>query len=352
VAPSEPLEGRSQPCVRARDVRGTFKVVTDRDDNDAHFFESIPVEITHRVFSDETKFTERTKDFDINAASFQEKVVAAQEASDRMAPDCHCVVTMRGNADATFTKREHFVPEGLGFDWTAPGVGVGTCDEVNERFGKYECEWLRQGTMGIFRPFFVPEGKDTPPAYYAPNKKEQVFSFTREKDGKRTLNVFGDVNLPDRSGPGEIEIRVPHNEARTEWVSLAIHKMALLMFWLCEGPLAFDAAFADLRRFLIEPGQANFRGYVESMVPGASPGVELHYLVAWRPLGDGKAQIETVHCAVRAHHMKYILVLAGQQDPVPEGLSWKTWVDPKLKVPEHTTFAFGMSGLARADTPL
>jgi len=107
VAPSEPLEGRSQPCVRARDVRGTFKVVTDRDDNDAHFFESIPVEITHRVFSDETKFTERTKDFDINAASFQEKVVAAQEASDRMAPGALCARGSRVRLDRARRRRRH-----------------------------------------------------------------------------------------------------------------------------------------------------------------------------------------------------------------------------------------------------
>jgi hypothetical protein len=329
------------------------------DQEDAHFFETISVEAVHRMSSGDGAYTEAKKTWKVNAAMFQAMAREAQEQTDGLKPAVRCVVSTKSATEAAFTRREHFVPEGLGFDWTAPESGVGTCDEINARFSKYECEWLRQGQMGIFRPFFVGDGKDKPPAYYAPSMNDKRVWFTRERDGTRTLNIGPDVqvNLPARSGPGEILVRVPHNEARTEWVSLALHKMALLMFWLCEGPIAFDAAFTELRRFLIEPTEKTYRGYIENMVVGASPGVELNYFVEWRPAGGGEAEIETVRCAVRTHHMKYMLGLAGRQDPVPENLtanlSWKSWVDPKRKVPDHTAITFGTSGLeqGRASAP-
>jgi hypothetical protein len=246
----------------------------EEKDVDLRFLESIPIEVLHRIPAAGGTY-ETTKGWQVNATSFQEMARAAQGQTEQLAPKVRCVVSMASEKDAGFTKREHFVPEGLGFDWTAPPGGVGTCDDVNARFGCYEGEWLRQGKMGIFRPFFVRVGKDEPPVYFAPKKNGARFWFKRKKDGRRTLCLspdFAHVNLPDRAGPSVLVIRVPHNEARVEWVSLALHKMALLMFWLCQGALAFDAAFADVRRFLLEPGNQTYRPFIESMVEGATPG--------------------------------------------------------------------------------
>jgi hypothetical protein len=314
-------------------------------DDDARFFEEIPVEIIRRVAIEGTyNVTART--LRLNAASFQEMARAAQEQTEKLTPKVRCVVTMRSDAGAKFTRREHFVPEGLGFDWTAPSAGVGTCDDVNKTFSTYEGEWLRQGKMGIFRPFYVSNGKDGAPAYYAPNANERRVWLTRDQDGRRTLNVGPDVKmeLPESAGSADLVIRVPHNEARVEWVSLALHKMALLTFWLCEGALAFDAAFTDARRFLIEPGQTTYRPFIEQMTEGSTPGVELHYFVTWTSIGSGRCALDTVQCAIKAHHMRYMVVLAGRYDPIPDQ-SWTPWADPRIKRRDHTTIAFRMASL-------
>ncbi len=313
-------------------------------DDDAVFFETIPLTVTHHFPSRERP---DIKTWSVNAESFQEMARVAKEQTDSLEPAVRCVVSTKGTTEARFSRREHFVPEGLGFGWTAPPIGVGTCDDINAAFGKYEGEWLRQGKMGIFRPFYVADGKDGAPEYYAPKKTTPHVSFTRDEDGRRTLRLSHavTVDLPDRSGPADVVIRVPHTEARVEWLSLALHKMALLMFWLCEGPLAFDVALTDTRRFLLGPGEPTYRSFIEHMQQGACPGVELRYLVKWRPVGERRAEIDTVHCTMKVHHMRYAVTLAGEPPPPPSGLVWTPWADPAATVPDRTPIVFRAEGL-------
>jgi hypothetical protein len=311
-------------------------------DEDAKFFETIRVDVTLRVFTG-TNVLETTEDWTVTASSFQEMARKARgETGTR------CILSMRTPEDgATFTRREHFVPNGFGYGWTAPGRGVGTCDEMNAAFGRFEGEWLRYGKMGFFRPLFVAKGKKNPPAYYAPSMKSPKIWVVREEGTLRRLLCFSeDVrhNLPERGGPADLVIRVAHMQARVEWVSLALHKMALLMLWLCKGSLAVDPAFDDVRRFLVSPGAATYRPFVETFESGACPGVELRYFVALRPIGDGLAGLDSVLCAMKIHHMQYRVMLAGSY---PSTMPWTPWVDPRAPVADHTPFAFHFDGIER-----
>lgn len=263
-----------------------------------------------------------------------------------------CVLSKESPPDASFRSEEHFVPEGLGFPWTALPRGMGTCDRMNAEFSRYESEWLRQGPMGCFRPFFVAEGKDEPPAYYAPSKSRKSVWFTRRGDGRRVLSFGPEVksDLPDDAGPGVLTIRVPRTQARPAWVSLALHKLALLTLWLCRGKMVFDEGFDPLRRFLLDPTKVSYRPYWQDMLEGAAPGVEMNFLVNLDGEIEGEHArfgLQSVHVHMRMHHMQYGLVLLGDHPSLPARMEWEPWRDPAEKPPETTPIRFAFEALKR-----
>jgi hypothetical protein len=271
------------------------------------------------------------------------------EALASYAPDLQspiCVISGRGLGDAAFTTEEHFVPEGLGFAWAKLPAGAATCDEVNHEFGGYETEWLRQGLMGCSRPFFVSHGKDGPPAYFAPNMTNQQFGFTRGPDGRRTFNLSPDVKISVRKGqPKMVRFDVPRSQARPVWVSLAIHKLAFLAFWLCRGRVAFDAGFNPLRAFLTTPSPDTYRPYWEEMAAGSEPGVAVHFSLGFRGEVTGNmasTTLDHVAVALRVHNMRYRLTLMGEPPPEskdPAG-GWHQWRDPAEKPPDTTPIVY------------
>jgi hypothetical protein len=74
--------------------------------------------------------------------------------------------------------------------------------------------------------------------------------------------------------------------------------------------------------------------------------------VVWRSVGEGRAEIDTVHCMMKTHHMRYGVALAGAPGSTPPGLSWTPWADPSVKVPDETAIAFGIMGMERKVPPL
>jgi hypothetical protein len=233
-----------------------------------------------------------------------------------------CVISGAIDPDESFTKREHFIPEGLGYSWTALPAGVGTCDSINEAFAAHELEWLRYGSLGILRPYFVPKGKNGPPEFYAPKRSNHQVSFTIGKNGTFEIGVLneGDPLLPvdGVDGPVDIEMNIPMSQANSTRVSLALNKMCLLSLWLKYPELVFDPAFDPVRKFLTEePSQETFRPFHEERVFPGEPGVSIDFLVnmSERPSESGGkptfAAIDTVFAFVRVHHMRYLLALAG-----------------------------------------
>lgn len=320
---------------------------------DQKFFESVPIEVEERHPLPDGRTLARTSTVVATAESLGTLIQAALDSyPEEWGERRPCVVSMKAEPDEDFTTAEHLVPEGLGYEWTKAPAGTATCDRVNATFGNYEAEWLRQGQMGYFRPFYVAEGKDDPPAYYAPNKNSRQVWFTRSEDGRRVLNVTTDVtmNLPDGSGPGVIHIKVPHNEARVVGVSLALHKMALLLLWLCRGRMVFDPIFVSLREFLNAPSETNYRPFVQVTRQGAYPGVAARFVTLTAPDpedGPNSFVPESVHVELRVHHMLYALTLAGTSPALPGDLEWELWRDPDQKVPDTTPISFGFTSLAR-----
>lgn len=160
--------------------------MNDQGEEEASCFQVIPVNITEKFHIAGRDPFERKREIGITRQSLDalvESALAPYPPNWGTAPVC--VVSGDRPPDVKFETREHFVPEGLGFSWAFLRAGAGTCDRVNHEFSKYEAEWLRQGDMGCFRPFFVADGKDEPPAYYAPTMRNKLVWFTRGPDGSR-----------------------------------------------------------------------------------------------------------------------------------------------------------------------
>jgi hypothetical protein len=324
-------------------------------DEDEKFFQTIIVNFVERFDAEDGRSAERSRSIAITQENLSALVAnAIEDSSSAWGTGVHCVISGATAQDEEFTSREHFVPEGLGFAWAVFPAGVGTCDRVNRKFGQYETEWLRQGLMGTFRPFFVAEGKDDAPAFYAPTKNEKAVWLTREADGRRVLCYDGTTvkdDLPDACGPGFLSIDVPRSQARPEWVSLSLHKVALLLLWLSRGSMALDCRLDGVRRFLTQPARATYLPFWEEMVPGSTPGVTVTFLVSMAGGVDGdqgRFGVDRIAAVMQVHHMRYGIVLAGDRvPPAPEGALWQEWRDPSEKPPDTTRIGFAFSSLAR-----
>lgn len=268
-----------------------------------------------------------------------------------------CVIGGNRCADNTFTKREHFVLEGLGFTWTKFRKGVGSCDACNRAFGDQdEREWLRHGLMGTYRPHHVGKTKrGKVPRFIVGTDEERALEFTRNEAGVRELVVGPDVDLRviEAEGGGVVEVRVPDaSDARPVAVSRTLHKMALLNLWLAAGPLVFIRSFDPLREFLHETTDRNFRPYWESLGPDASPpGFKANYQIAGTTNDKGQLVVRHVDVVMRIHHAVYGLQLVGQlYEALPDGLRWREWEDPSIVPRSPLTLAWGVRGLQRFPT--
>jgi len=309
------------------------------DDSDRHYFEKIEIETLFVLRTVDGKPGEHRGHLTLtpnNVSALAHQAVAEYPEEIRGRP--FCLISRRSSPPETFTSAEHFVPEGLGFSWTKLPAGVGTCDRINAQFSAWELEWLRFGSMGIYRPFYVGEGKGDSPKYYAPKMSSPLFSLARDDDGARVISLFseGSLGLPDQAGAGTLTIRVPTSEANSTKVSLALHKMAYLCLWLAQKNLVLDRAFLGTVDFLLEPTEQNYRPFRERMLEGAAPGVDLKFLIR----ADG------VHVALRAHHMLYYLTLVGEMpgddfwDEEDILKKWQPFGSPKLVLRE---ISFGFS---------
>jgi hypothetical protein len=290
-----------------------------------------------------------------NIADLATTAVASYPETLRKAP--YCVVSGGTVPDESFTSREHFVPEGLGYAWTKLPAGTGTCDRVNKEFGAHELEWLRFGPMGTFRPFFVGEGKNDPPEYHAPKKSAALLSMNTAPDGTFVISVRGDLPVPFEpfvTGSGHLTIHVSATDANATAVSLALHKMTLLALWLSNSPIVLDPAFDALRAYLATPGADNYRAYGERFVLGARPGVRFDFFIETREkesyVGGKRAfGLRTVYAVAHVHHMRYALTLVGEGPPdFYEGFFLRGWQPLTQRRLGKTELRFGFDSLRDA----
>lgn len=323
---------------------------------DAPYFEQFEIKTTLKLATHDGQEFERKDELTVSRASFPEQVQTAIGTTPGPSRKPFCLVTLGAEANETFASREHLVPEGLGFPWAALPAGVGTCDRINKALGEAELSWLRFGPMGAFRPFYVSSGKDGPPEYHAPMKSQRRLSFVRSSAGGRQLEVFSDdeLGLPHERGKSVITIRTAASDANSTHVSLALHKLAYLAFWLIRPDAVLDAVFDSTRAFLAAASKPNFRPMLERMIPGSAPGLALHFMVGMREVpsaqtGASRAfAIESVHAAVHAHHMFYCLALAGdlQLEAVDDSWTVRRWEAPEAPPRQRVVeFAYSAEGV-------
>jgi hypothetical protein len=264
-----------------------------------------------------------------------------------------CVISLASGAPETFSSQEHFVPEGLGFPWTKLPRGVGTCDRVNQEFSRYEEEWMRYGLLGALRPFYVAMGKNDPPAFYAPTRAAASLEMVQDRDQLfQILITTPEVqSLPPLvEGPGTLELKYEAGEANPTFVSLAVHKVAILALLLTNPALAGSAALDSIRSFLTNPSETTFRPVWQAFAAGVEPGVNFafEYELAAQELptagARNPAKLLRLAVTIRVHHVLYWLVLVGEPAPPPGEPSWemKEWqpLDSKARRNFALRFAF------------
>lgn len=241
---------------------------------------------------------------------------AALAERDRLIGEGRCVISPDLSA-ATACSDEHVIPQGTGIRWIKLPRGA-TADRNNARASDWERMFLRDGLMGMLRPFFVG------------GKKESTFT-----DGGRRI-VFR--NDPDRgfiiethdvetlstpsTGPGTLHFVLPVAQAPTLAVSRALHKIAYLTLVTVNPAFAFSNAFDDIRRYLSVDEPA-YRPYAERFLPGAGPGANVTFhLRGVRIEGVGFGGDHAV-ATIRIHHALYVVPLVGEVPPVQmPGLAW------------------------------
>jgi len=290
------------------------------------FFSVVPIETTYLLVGSDGMAMNGISKIDVTKANLSSLVNNATQAYPQDIQDKpFCIISMQSSQVENFKSAEHFVPEGLGFGWTALPVGTGTCDRINSEFSKYELEWMRFGSMGKYRPFFVAEGKDGAPEFYAPKKTESLFGFRRNAEGKMILQLTSDADLP-RPLPGragKLEIKVKAKDSSSSSVSLSLHKMAFLALWLSQPGIVFDPLFQPLREFLNCPCEDNYRPMTEEMVAEVTPGVSFRFFMVMTELQDNRSEgqrgfaIDKIFAAVRVHHMLYFIALVGNLADMP-----------------------------------
>jgi hypothetical protein len=291
---------------------GSLSIVTyergmSMSNDDAGHFESVVVESTIVTMHPNGQTTRSISNCTIDSSNLAR--LAAQAAAAQ-ATQPWCMISGQTNPPATFTTREHFLPEGLGFHWARLPAGLGTCDQVNTTFGAHELCWLRHGAMGLWRPFFVPKGKDRAPAFRAPRGPVPEFTFSRDANGNLILEANEEVVEENISteGKGTITLTFIAPKPNSTAISMALHKTALLTFWLSNPVECATSDFSDLRRFFTSPLATTYRSFAEGIVPGAAPGAFFRYYVQRTSDHDGAVRIMAM---MRIHGLLYAVALIG-----------------------------------------
>ncbi|MGO8881958.1 MAG: hypothetical protein ACLPVO_02560 [Desulfomonilaceae bacterium] len=287
--------------------------------DDKRFFQSIPISVIFNWFVGETQIPTLMEPIQVTSLNLKDLVEKAISIYPSNLREEHFCIISRNSDLNGFTSREHFIPEGLGFSWTELPRGFGTCYRINNEFSNYEQEWLRYGLMGIFRPWFVGEGKDDSPEYYAPNWNNKTFSLVRLKNGNRIIVAQEGTfqTLTNENGSKQTIFKIEASQANATKVSLAIHKMVYLAFWLVLPEMIFHPGFDKLISFFKTPDERTYMPFWEFFLPAATPGVAFKFIVDMIQVSE-KAQTDVprwalgnIHAVVRAHHVIYGLTLMG-----------------------------------------
>ncbi|MGA8832348.1 MAG: hypothetical protein WB554_12135 [Desulfomonilaceae bacterium] len=323
------------------------------------YFESIPITVFSNWVSGKELIYSQSEEILLDKSNISDFVIrAVRGMPSELAKGKYCIISGDRDSDPSvrFTKREHFVPEGLGFCWTKFPKGIGTCDKINADFGKHEEQWLRYGTMGMFRPWFVRCGKDGSPEFHAPKKSQHKLSIFNNEEGNPVIAFKGELNLPSEGGPGDLTFsKIGSSEPNSTSVSLALHKMAFLTLWMACPTMIFDFRFDELKNFLKGPNEQTYMPYIEEFLPRANPGVNFSYhvdmieSVTERIGGKGIFDLGDVHVIIKAHHILYGIALIGKmrQPPAEIKARLRNWEPKESVILPLSDFSFGHTGFSK-----
>jgi hypothetical protein len=214
---------------------------------------------------------------------------------------------------------EHVIPDGTGIHWVRLPSG-GTSSQSNGRASDWERQLLREGLMGMLRPFYSGAKKDI--KFDAGHGESVVFRNDPNKGFVIETRGLA-ISVPGGAGGGELQIEIPVTVSATPPISRALSKMAYLALAVLDPVLAFAHHLNDVRAYLTRD-DTPYRPYGECFVPGAAPGADVNFDILCEPDGAGELVGTHMMAVIRIHHVKYVIPLIGEFPAAlaPSGLVW------------------------------
>lgn len=203
---------------------------------------------------------------------------------------------------------EHVVLQGLGIKWGKLPAGI-VCKCCNNGCSDAESRLLKLGLLGALRPFYVGSKKEK---VFGDESTGKVILKNDPTDGFQMYFPYTKMEMPtSERGPGTLTIKVPLEEAATVHYSRALHKMAYLALATAHPNLALSEELSAVKQFIQCGAEEDYRPYCEDFVPGASPGVNIRFVVIGIKDKDNTIVLQKVLAALRIHHCCYSLSLVG-----------------------------------------
>lgn len=229
-----------------------------------------------------------------------------------------CVIDPTQIAEAK-SPVEHVIPQGTGIKWIALPRGA-TAASSNNRASRWEMALLRDGLMGMLRPFYSNAKKSV--EFLSENGVRIVF---RNDPGRGfVIETHNLEKLPEPPpGPGQIRFSLQVVQAPTAAVSRALTKIAYLALVVTEPTLAFSQSLDAVRNYLVDEN-APYRPYGELFQSGAPPGASVAFRAPGSYLGNNVAGGNFLGAVISIHHVRYFLPLIGDV-PAPPSRDKVTW---------------------------
>lgn len=243
----------------------------------------------------------------VTPQTWRAAVVDLLAARDKILGPGACILDPKQRAESD-SPEEHVIPQGTGVRWLSLPPGA-ISRAANNRASAWEKAFLREGTMGLFRPFYV-RGKKR---YEVTDSLGRKIAFANDPTSGFQIEAhdFPNMEFPTR-GSGTLEFSLWIKQPPTLLVSKALTKLAYLGLCVVMPSFALSSALDPVRNYLAEDNSA-YVPYGEHVILRAPPAVGLWFRLTGKL--EGKVLYgEDLIASVRIHHMQYFVPLLGELD--------------------------------------
>lgn len=275
-----------------------------------------------------------TMPYDFTPSTWKDAARRLLGERDRLLGNGRCLIDPATTAHP-MSPKEHVVPQGTGIRWIELPRGA-TAETSNKRASVWELAFLRDGLLGMLRPFYV-EGKKV---VEFPLGEGRRIVFRNDPNRGFVIETHDLPSLVEpQPGPGQLRFHIPVLQAPTAYVSRAITKIAYLTLAVVQPKLALSASFDEVRRYLTNE-DAPYRSYGEKFCPGAGPQAGVRFDADAEHVGGDEFGGDRFFAIVSIHHVDYYVPLIGDaplQRP-ENGLEW--FDEPKPAGMRPVTLSF------------